>query len=89
MPRVCLFSQRDIIQHFRDVVNLGELLWEDINKERFDFRKKLMDIGWAEEEIAEMEERAYRYTRFESELPHIQPDRGSWFEYIQKRGRTK
>ncbi len=84
-----VLNRRDIISHFRDLIDMGPLLvfdWEEIMHQ---FRKKLHASGWDEENICLMIQIACSRSRFLSDLPRMPKDRGDWLEWIRNKSRLK
>ena len=66
-----LINKRDIILHFRDLANIGDML-EGGSKELISqYRKRLHSVGWSYKNIHLLEEIAYAKTNWEELLPHI------------------
>ncbi|MHA1169669.1 MAG: hypothetical protein ACTSRU_17715 [Candidatus Hodarchaeales archaeon] len=86
---VDLTNVYEIVQHFRDLANIGPMLDIDLMNEISCFRRLLLKHGWAREYIISFEERAYSRTIYEQYLPHMQKEAGDWFEWLRNRSRWK
>ena len=82
-----MYERREIVQHFRDMANVGHLLELDAMEEIIGFKKKLHEFGWCDKEIDAMETAAYSRTIWEKNLPHTIRNRGNWFVYLKNKWR--
>lgn len=82
-------NRREIISHFLDLIDIGCMLdinwWAEMNQ----FRKKLEESGWNEENINVMIEIACSKSRYVRDLPPMPRNRGSWLEWLNNKSRIK
>lgn len=57
------------IQRFRDIMNIGTLLYEDIETELSNHRIKLVEAGWSEDHIKDFQNWAASSTIWEEQIP--------------------
>ena len=67
--RLDLLNPREIIQHFRDLYNLHNLLKNGLDYEENKFVALLKSMGWGNEKISEFKLIAAQTTRYEQFLP--------------------
>ena len=79
----------EVIQRFRDLVNMGPMLQIDMVQEQHKLRVLLHKGGWEPREIVIMEQIAYSYTIYERQIPSKVHERGNYFEYLSVRPRLK
>jgi len=93
-----LTDERSVIQHFRDLHNVKDLLGEDgYNEEIKSFIHRLREIGWGEDRIQQMITYSGYGTRFEKMedqhgnplIPRPIPNQGSQREWGKLKSRTK
>lgn len=92
-----LTDEKSVIQHFRDLYNLADLLLRGLDEEMRRFRDQLGRIGWGYENIQKMIMYGGYGTRFEymtdcqgnSLLPRPIPEQGSQREWSKLKARTK
>ena len=81
-------DRRAVIQHLRDLANVGHLLDWDPMTILNNFKIRLRERGWGKDQIAQLEQIAYSRTIWEMHLERIRSS-GNWFEYIKNKGRMK
>ena len=84
-----LTDKRVIVQHLRDLLNVGPMLQIDLNEEILKFLRKAEEVGWARELLSDFLERACNFTIYEQYLPHNIPERGDFWKYAQAQKMTK
>jgi len=93
-----LTDERSVIQHFRDLHNVSDLLGDDGYQEEVrSFIKKLSDIGWGSDRIQQMLTYSGYGCRFEYMkdqeggplIPRPIPNSGSQREWRKLKTRTK
>ena len=67
--QVDLLSERAIVQHIREMLNLHDLIEGGIEERLEDFRKRLLAVGWGKDRVHELEMRASHNTRYERLIP--------------------
>lgn len=78
-----LNNTQDIIQHFRDLINIGPMLECDYELEMIKFKKKLLIAGYSGERIQHFEQLACFGTIYEAELPPPIKNRGDYWEWLK------
>ena len=82
-----LSSERQIIEHFRDLILLSNLF--DYDAEMVKFIQKLKEHGWSQEEIDKVIEKAGYGTFWEERIDPVLPSLGDQREYQRNRARWK
>jgi len=61
----------EVVQHFRDLINLSPLLEKGLDREVNEFRVILAVNGWSARDIQKAYEDAARFTVYESQIPPV------------------
>lgn len=85
-----LTDKRAIVQHIRDLINIGPLLQMNLEEEIFKTLKKAEEAGWAKEFLDSMLEMACNHTIYEQYLERPIREKGDFWKYdwIQKITKT-
>lgn len=94
--QVDLHSEREVIQHIRDLVNFSEFLQKGFDNELSDFIKKLSEAGWSKGYISSFLTRGCYGTKYDQvptdfpdHLPTMIPQRGDRREYEKNKTRWR
>lgn len=87
--QVNLLEEKEIIQYFRDFLNVGYMLVCDVEEVIATFRKKLIERGWSKDNITKFQRSACYGTILEGIIPHTIQNRGSYAEYLKIKGLKK
>jgi len=71
------YNRVEVVQHFRDMINMSRLLENGLEEEVSAFRKLLEKRGWQKEGVQSAYEDAAKYTIFEPLLPPVIKDGNS------------
>lgn len=71
------FNRVEVVQHFRDLLNMSEFLERGLDAEVASFRGLLAQHGWNTRAIQEAYEDAAKHTVFESRIPKAIKDGNS------------
>ncbi|MEK0367599.1 MAG: hypothetical protein QQN45_06675 [Nitrosopumilus sp.] len=80
---------KEVIQHFRDFLNVGPLLDMDYELEMLKFKRQLFAVGYNHERIQQMLQLACFGTIYEAEIPPPIKNRGDYWEYLKNKSRTR
>ena len=67
----------EIIQHFRDLINIGPMLNMDVDEVMSHFRIRLKKQGWSDKHICNFQRYATSTTVWEDRIPPKPLDRGN------------
>ncbi len=82
-------DKRNVIIRFKDLIDIGPMLQMDSGAVMGTFIKQLKEAGWGGNMIQEMVQIAASKSMFLQNLPHMQKESGSWFEYLLDRSRRR
>lgn len=72
------FETSEVIQHFRDLINVGHLLVWDVEEERAEFVKKLKEVGWDDNHVVNFQNWALNTSIWEEVIPKNIREVGDW-----------
>lgn len=84
-----LYEPKEIIQHFRDLINIGSMLDVDYEEEMCRFRRKLKKFGYDNESVTHFVEYACFGNRWEQEIEPPIKNRGNYWEWLKIRSSTR
>lgn len=64
-------NDREVVQHFRDLINVGPLLEMDVNEEIWKFKLKCVEAEYTMETVEELVKKACIGTVYEQYLPDM------------------
>lgn len=76
-----LCDPRRVVEHFKDLINLYDMLGESYDIEMQSFLSELHKVGWSEDRVFSMLIVSGYGTRWEQDLPAPVRNRGSYKEY--------
>ena len=95
--QVYMYSEWQVVQYIRDLINLSPLLERGFEEELSKFTKKLKQVGWGDHQIHQFITKACYGTRYEKMedvfgdriVPRPLPEAGDRFEYLRNKSRLK
>ncbi len=87
--QIDLFDDRQVVQRFRDLLNVGSMLAIDVDEEIYKFRQELKAFGYGHDAIQALQELACISSRYESELEHPIRNLGNRRNYEANKGRRR
>lgn len=87
--QIDLFDEKQVVQRFKDLLNVGPMLDINVDAEIHKFRQKLIVFGYGYEAIQALQTQACIATRYEMELEPPIRNKGNMREYEADKGRRR
>lgn len=87
--QIDLLDEKQVIRHFRDLLNLSDLLEKGLNCEMLKFIKQLKAVGYGKEQISQFITLSGYGTRYEQLIPRPIPEAGDRKEFQRDKSRRR